>query len=204
VVIRSEEKTALMKFACVFCGSSLGVRPVYQQAAEAMGKALVYRGIGLVYGGGKVGLMGVVADAVLAAGGEVIGVIPEFIAAKEVAHPGLTQLHVVDSMHTRKALMAELTDAFIALPGGYGTLEEFCEILTWAQLGLHQKPQGLLNVDGFYNSLLQLFDQFVAEQFVSHDLRSLVLEATEPDSLLSLLESYQPRSVDKWKITPDV
>jgi uncharacterized protein (TIGR00730 family) len=191
-----------MKFVCVFCGSSLGSRSVYTQAAQAMGKALVDRGLGLVYGGGKVGLMGVVADAVLMAGGEVIGVIPEFIAVKEIAHQDLTQLHVVQSMHDRKAMMAALSDAFIALPGGYGTLEEFCEILTWSQLGLHQKPQGLLNVEGYYNSLLQLFDTTVAEQFVSKDLRSLVLEATEPDVLLDLLAAYQPHSVDKWQNMP--
>jgi uncharacterized protein (TIGR00730 family) len=187
---------------CVFCGSSLGARPVFQQAAQAMGKALVDRGMGLVYGGGKVGLMGVVADTVMAAGGKAIGVIPEFIAAKEVAHQTLTQLYVVDSMHTRKAMMAELSDGFVALPGGYGTLEEFCEILTWAQLGLHQKPQGLLNVEGYYDPLLQLFDQSVADRFVSEELRSLVLEATKPHALLDLLESYQPRSVNKWQDIP--
>jgi hypothetical protein len=163
-----------------------------------MGKALVKRGLGLVYGGGNVGLMGLIADAVLAAGGEAIGVIPTFLAEKEIAHTGLTQLHTVNSMHDRKALMAELSDAFIALPGGYGTLEEFCEILTWAQLGLHQKPQGLLNVAGYYDPLLQLFDRAVSDQFLRADLRHLVIEAEQPDALLDRLASYQSNYVDKW------
>lgn len=187
-----------MKYICVFCGSSLGARSVYREAAQAMGTALVNRGLGLVYGGGNVGLMGLIADAVLAAGGEAIGVIPEFLAVKEIAHTGLTQLHTVNSMHDRKALMAELADAFVALPGGYGTLEEFCEILTWAQLGLHQKPQGLLNVAGYYDPLLQLFDRAVSDQFLRADLRNLVIEADQPDTLLDRLASYQSNYVDKW------
>lgn len=187
-----------MKNVCVFCGSSMGVRPAYQLAARSLGETLARRGLGLVYGGSNVGLMGVVADATLAAGGEVIGVIPEFLVAKEIAHTGLTQLHVVNSMHDRKTLMAELSDAFVALPGGYGTLEEFCEILTWGQLGLHQKPQGLLNVEGYYNPLLRLFDQAVTEQFLKPALRSMVLEASEPEHLLDLMANYQPQIVDKW------
>jgi uncharacterized protein (TIGR00730 family) len=187
-----------MKYVCVFCGSSLGSRPAYQEAAQAMGEALVQRGMGLVYGGGNVGLMGLIADAVMTAGGEVIGVIPEFLAAKEVAHTGLTQLHTVNSMHDRKALMAELADAFIALPGGYGTLEEFCEILTWAQLGLHQKPQGLLNVEGYYDPLLQLFDRAVDDQFLRADVRNLVIEADDPEIMLDRLASYKSTYVDKW------
>jgi uncharacterized protein (TIGR00730 family) len=187
-----------MKYICVFCGSSLGSRSVYQEAAQAMGKALVSQGLGLVYGGGNVGLMGVIADAVLAAGGEAIGVIPEFLAVKEIVHTGLTQLYTVNSMHDRKALMAELADAFIALPGGYGTLEEFCEILTWAQLGLHQKPQGLLNVEGYYDPLLQLFDRAVDDQFLRADLRHLVIEADQPEVLLDRLASYKSSYVDKW------
>jgi uncharacterized protein (TIGR00730 family) len=191
-----------MKRICVFCGSSLGSRPAYQEAAQAMGEALVQQGMGLVYGGGNVGLMGLIADTVMAAGGEVIGVIPEFLAAKEVAHRGLTQLHTVNSMHDRKALMAELADAFIALPGGYGTLEEFCEILTWAQLGLHQKPQGLLNVEGYYDPLLQLFDRAVEDQFLRSDLRNLVVEADQPEVLLDRLASYTSTYVDKWEGLP--
>jgi uncharacterized protein (TIGR00730 family) len=187
-----------MKYVCVFCGSSMGARPSYQLAAQAMGEALVKRGLGLVYGGGKVGLMGVVADATLAAGGEAIGVIPEFLAAKEIFHPELTKLHVVTSMHERKAMMAELSDAFIALPGGYGTVEEFCEVLTWGQLGLHQKPYGLLNVERYYDPLITLFDQAVTEAFLKPVHRSLVLQAAEPEPLLDLLAEYQPQNVDKW------
>lgn len=191
-----------MRSICVFCGSSLGARPIYQQAAVTLGQVLVQRGLRLVYGGGNVGLMGVVADAVLAAGGEVIGVIPEFLAAKEIAHPHLTQLHVVPSMHDRKAMMAELADGFIALPGGFGTFEEFCEILTWAQLGLHQKPQGLLNIDGFYDPLLTLFNQAVEDKFIRQDLRQLVLEDSDPNSLLNQFVHYQAPTVEKWANLP--
>ena len=187
-----------MKSVCVFCGSSMGLRPAYKLAAQELSESLVQRGLTLVYGGGNVGLMGAIADAVLAVDGQVIGVIPEFLVAKELAHPGLTQLHVVDSMHERKALMAQLSDAFIALPGGYGTLEEFCEVLTWAQLGLHQKPQGLLNVEGYYDPLLRFFDHAVTEQFVKPIHRSLVLSAAEPEDLLNQLANYEPQNVDKW------
>jgi uncharacterized protein (TIGR00730 family) len=187
-----------MKRVCVFCGSSMGSRPAYKLAAKAMGEALGRRGLSLVYGGGNVGLMGVVADAVLAAGGEAIGVIPDFLVTKEISHPGLSKLHVVGSMHDRKALMAELSDGFIAMPGGYGTLEEFCEVLTWSQLGLHQKPHGLLNIEGYYDPLLRLFDHALAEQFLKPVYRSLVLEASDPDSLLELLANYRPQDPDKW------
>ncbi|NMG08177.1 TIGR00730 family Rossman fold protein [Brasilonema sp. UFV-L1] len=187
-----------MKYICVFCGSSMGVKPAYKQAAIALGKALARRKLGLVYGGGNVGLMGTVADGCLAAGGEVLGVIPDFLVAKEIAHTGLTQLHIVKSMHERKTMMAQLSDAFVALPGGYGTLEEFCEILTWAQLGLHQKPFALLNIKGYYDSLLKFFDQAVTEEFLRPIHRSLVLEASEPENLLDLLANYQPQNVDKW------
>lgn len=176
----------------------MGQRPVYQLTAQAMGEALDRRGLGLVYGGGNVGLMGTVADAVLAAGGQAIGVIPEFLVAKEIAHTGLSKLHIVGSMHDRKALMADLSDGFIALPGGYGTLEEFCEVLTWAQLGLHQKPNGLLNIEGYYDPLLQLFDRAVQEAFLKPQLRQLVLQATEPDQLLDQMADYTPQPVDKW------
>lgn len=191
-----------MKSICVFCGSSLGSRPVYQNAAAELGKVLADRNLQLVYGGGNVGLMGVVADATLAAGGQVIGVMPEFLAQKEIAHPNLTQLHIVSSMHDRKALMAELADGFIALPGGFGTFEEFCEILTWAQLGLHQKPQGLLNIAGYYDSLLNLFDLAVEEKFLRDDLRSIILEATDPNTLLNQFLHYQPKQVEKWADLP--
>jgi uncharacterized protein (TIGR00730 family) len=187
-----------MRRVCIFCGSNNGARTVYVDAAGAMGAALARRHIGLVYGGGRVGLMGVVADAVMAGGGEVIGVIPEALVAKEVAHEGLPDLRVVGSMHERKALMAELADAFVALPGGYGTLEEFCEVVTWAQLGLHRKPCGLLNVGGFYDRLLALFDHAVAEHFVRPAHRALVLEERDPEHLLDLLVSYRPPTLEKW------
>lgn len=187
-----------LKRVCVFCGSNSGVRPAYAEAARAMGQTLARRGIGLVYGGGCVGLMGVIADAVLAEGGKVIGVIPEALEAREVAHRGLTELRVVRSMHERKALMAELSDAFVAMPGGYGTFEEFCEVITWVQLGLHEKPCGLLDVENYYAPLLALFDGAVAEGFVRDVQRGIVLEAKEPERMLELLESYRPPRVGKW------
>ena len=187
-----------MRRVCIFCGSSNGARDVYVEAARAMGAALARRRIGLVFGGGRIGLMGVVADAVLAAGGEVIGVIPEALVAKELAHNGLSDLRVVGSMHERKALMAELADAFVALPGGYGTFEEFCEVVTWAQLGFHRKPCGLLNVDGFYEPLLAFFDHAVAEGFVRPGHRALVLEERDPEHLLDLMARYQPPALEKW------
>lgn len=163
-----------------------------------MGRALVKRNIGLVYGGGSVGLMGTLADAVLAEGGEVTGVITEAFVAEEVAHKGLTELRVVHSMHERKALMADLSDAFIALPGGYGTLEEFCEVLTWAQLGIHPKPCALLNVEGYYDRLLSLFDHAVEERFVRPSHRSLVVEEREPEKLIDMLLNFQSPKIEKW------
>jgi hypothetical protein len=187
-----------MKRVCVFCGSSVGIRPVYREAAQALGRALAGRGVELVFGGGRVGLMGALADAVLAAGGRAIGVIPEALVARDLAHRGLSELRVVGSMHERKALMAELSDAFVALPGGFGTLEEYCEALTWAQLGLHVKPCGLLNVAGFYDALLELFDHAVSEQFVDGPHRSLVLVEEDPRRLLDLLAAYRPPQVEKW------
>ena len=190
-----------MRSVCVFCGSSPGTRPAYHRAAQQVGERLAGRGIRIVYGGGRVGLMGAIADAALQAGGEVIGVIPEALLRKELGHPGLSHLHVVDSMHERKALMAELADAFIALPGGYGTLEEFCEVLTWAQLGIHQKPCGLLDVGGFYQPLVALFDHAVAEGFVHPDHRALVLCEQDVDRLLAAMEQYTPPETIKW-ITP--
>lgn len=167
-----------------------------------MGAAVAYRGLGVVYGGGCIGLMGEVADAALAEGGEVIGVIPEALLARELGHQGLTELRVVGSMHERKALMADLSDAFVALPGGFGTFEEFCEVLTWSQLGLHQKPCGLLNVEGYYDPLLALFDQAVAVALLRQEHRAIVLEGREPERLLDLLAGYRPPDVEKW-IAPE-
>jgi uncharacterized protein (TIGR00730 family) len=187
-----------MKRVCVFCGSRNGTRDQYVAAARRMGEALARRGIGLVYGGGGIGLMGILADAALSAGGDVIGVIPEALMAREVAHRGLTDLRVVASMHERKALMAELADAFVALPGGFGTLEEFCESLTWAQLGIHRKPCGLLNVEGFFDPLLLLFDHAVRERFVSPDHRSLVVVEEDPERLLDALSRWEPPALERW------
>lgn len=187
-----------MKRICVFCGSNPGAHPAYKEAAQEMGALLADRGITLVYGGGKVGLMGIVADAVLERGGNVIGVIPEFLALKEVAHDGLTELIQVKTMHQRKEKMADLSDAFIALPGGMGTLEELCEILTWAQLGLHTKPFGLMNTEQYYTSLIHFFDQMVAEKFLTRENREMVLCEGEAKALLDALDSYQPPQREKW------
>ena len=187
-----------MKHICVFCGSSSGARPEYRVAAEELGKELVRRRISLVYGGGKIGLMGILADAVLRAAGEVTGVIPESLMAREVAHRGLTKLHVVGSMHERKALMADLSDAFVALPGGFGTLEEFCEVLTWTQLGLHSKPCGVLNVLGYFSPLLAMFDHAKDERFLNAENRALVLSGESPSQLLDALSNWQPVRVEKW------
>jgi uncharacterized protein (TIGR00730 family) len=179
-----------LRRVCVFCGSKHGVRPEYTEAARAMGSALVASGVDLVYGGGKVGLMGVVADAVLDAGGEVIGVIPDHMSDREIAHFGLTDLRIVGSMHERKALMYELSDGFVALPGGLGTLEELFEITTWSQLGLHAKPTGLLDVAGFYRPLVGFLDQLVTEGFVSDRHRRLLRVAADPAALLDLLARF--------------
>ncbi|HUL61382.1 MAG TPA: TIGR00730 family Rossman fold protein [Anaeromyxobacteraceae bacterium] len=187
-----------MKRVCVFCGSSNGVNPLYLEAAREVGRTLVRRGLGLVYGGGSVGLMGAVADAAMAAGGEVIGVIPRALQLRELAHAGLTSLHVVGSMHERKAKMAELAHGFIALPGGMGTLEEFAEILTWAQLGLHARPCGLLDVDGYYRPLVAFFDRAVAQGFIRPEHRGLVLMEERPDALLDRFEAWQPPPIQKW------
>src|ERR1019366_5197896 len=187
-----------MRRICVFCGSSPGSRPEYRVAAEDMGAELVRSNIGLVYGGGNVGLMGVLADAVLREGGEAVGVIPENLMAREVGHKGLTKLHVVRSMHERKALMADLSDAFIAMPGGFGTFEEFCEVVTWSQLGIHAKPCGLLNVNGYYDPLLELFDHAVREGFLRKENRRLVLEDRDPGLLLKKMADFAPIPADKW------
>jgi hypothetical protein len=187
-----------MKRLCVFCGSNLGAQAAYAQAAHEMGLALARAGLGLVYGGGNVGLMGVVADAALAHGGQVVGVIPQALVDKELAHTGLTELRIVRSMHERKAMMAELADAFIALPGGYGTLEEFCEIVTWAQLGLHRKPCGLLNVEGFYDPFLAQIDRAVEAGFIRKQHRAFIVVGEKPEPLLQNLLQFQPPSIHKW------
>lgn len=171
----------------IFCGAHTGNGSAYAGIAAAVSQRIVERGYGIVYGGGRVGLMGVIADSALAAGGEVIGVIPEALATEEVAHGGLTQLHVVSTMHERKALMADLSDGFIALPGGFGTMDEFCEILTWAQLRIHNKPVGLLNSGGYYDELIALFDKMVREGFVTVRNRGLVRCAQTIDELLALM-----------------
>jgi uncharacterized protein (TIGR00730 family) len=187
-----------MNRICVFCGSSTGFNPVYQEAAQALGRALARSGVGLVYGGGNVGLMGTIADAVMKNGGEVTGVIPEALVERELAHGDVTELIVVRSMHERKARMAELSNAFIAMPGGYGTFEEFCEIITWAQLGLHRKPCGILNVAGYYDPLLTLFDRAVTEGFLRLNNRQIVIEESDPDRLLHSIMSYTPPPAEKW------
>jgi uncharacterized protein (TIGR00730 family) len=181
----------------VFCGSSDGMRSSYREAASTLGRLLAARGVAVVYGGGNVGLMGALADAALEGGGEVIGVIPEHLVAKELAHRGV-DLRIVHSMHERKALMGDLADAFIALPGGFGTLEEFFEVLTWSQLGLHAKPCALLNVHGYYDSLLGFFNLAVQEGFVRDESRNLVLVEDDAVRLLDRLAGWQPPALPQW------
>lgn len=183
---------------CVFCGSNAGKRPLYRQVAEELGIYLAKNKIAIVYGGGNVGLMGLMADAALGAGGEVIGVIPEHLMAREVGHRGLSQLHVVKSMHERKALMADLSDGFLALPGGFGTFEEFCEMLTWSQLGLHQKPCGLLNIENYYTPMLQMFDHAVEEGFLRAENRRIVLASDSITEMLDAMRIWRPVAVEKW------
>jgi len=187
-----------MKRICVFCGSNSGIQPAYAEAAEALGKTLAELKIELVYGGGCVGLMGVIANAALHHGGHIIGVIPEALKIKEVAHEGLPDLRVVKNMHERKALMAELSDGFVVLPGGFGTCDEFCEILTWSQLGIHRKPVGFLDVAGFYRSLLHFFDHATSEGFIRPAHRESVLVADDASQLLSKMTAWQPPTEVKW------
>lgn len=189
---------SMLKRVCVFCGSTSGRRRSYAEAAARLGTTMAGRRIGIVYGGGNVGLMGALADAALAGGGDVTGVIPEHLVNKELAHRRVADMRVVHSMHQRKALMADLSDAFIALPGGFGTLEEFCEVLTWSQLGLHAKPCGLLNVDGYYDGLLGLFDHAVDEGFVRQESRQLVLVDTDAEKLLARLSAWRAPALDQW------
>jgi uncharacterized protein (TIGR00730 family) len=183
---------------CVFCGANHGKRPAYREAAHTVGKLLAERRITLVYGGGNVGLMGTVADACLAFGGRVIGVIPRALAQKEIAHGGLTELRVVGSMHERKALMADLGDAFLSLPGGFGTWDEFCEVLTWSQLGLQKKACAFLNVEGYYDALLSLADRAAEDGFVRPEHRELLLVDTETERLLDRLQTFEAPYVPKW------
>lgn len=181
-----------MRRVCVFCGSAMGTRPDYADSARCLGQALAEHGLGLVFGGGHIGLMGVLADAVLSAGGEAIGVIPQALVDRELAHRGLTELRVVRTMHERKAVMADLADAFVALAGGFGTADEFFEILTWSQLGLHAKPAGLLNTAGYFEPLLAWLDRAVAEGFLRTDHRALLLESDDPAELLTRLAAWPP------------
>jgi uncharacterized protein (TIGR00730 family) len=183
---------------CLFCGSSAGRHPAFAHAARQLASELVRRDIDIVYGGGNVGLMGVIADTALAAGGRVIGVIPHGLVSRELAHQGLTALHVVDSMHERKALMAELSDGFLALPGGFGTLEEFCEVVTWTQLGIHQKACGLLNVDGYYDGLLAFLAHALHEEFLKPTHFEIVVSSTDPQDLVERLLRWEPPPVTRW------
>jgi uncharacterized protein (TIGR00730 family) len=187
-----------MKAVCVYCGSSFGANPIYTEAAQAFGRALVASNLALVYGGGKVGLMGVIADTVMAGGGRAIGVIPELLVDKEVGHAGLTELHVVPDMHHRKKMMADLSDAFVAMPGGAGTLEELFEVYTWAQLGYHRKPVGVLNIGGFYDPLMALLDHTVREGFMRQTYLDMLQTDSDPAALIEKLQRYHAPSQDKW------
>ena len=187
-----------MKSICVFCGSNVGTNPQHRDVAIDLGTRIAEHGMRLVYGGGNVGLMGIVADAALDAGGEVLGIIPESLLRKEVGHRRLTELVVTSTMHERKARMADAADGFIALPGGFGTFDELCEILTWAQLGIHRKPIGLLDSGGFYRQLLAFFDFVSAEGFLKPEHRALILEEQDPSLLLDRMSHWQPISVTKW------
>lgn len=187
-----------MQSVCVFCASSVGARPEFAAAATALGRTIAERGLRLVYGGGHVGLMGVVADAALAAGGEVLGVIPQALMDRELGHGGITELRVTRSMHERKQLMCDESDGFIALPGGFGTLDELCEILTWAQLGIHANPIALLDVDGFFSQLTGFFDGAVKAGFIRPEHRAMLLAGTDPHDILDRMTDWQPTTVVKW------
>lgn len=182
----------------IYCGSSRGLDPIYAATAAEMAAYLAKQGIGIVYGGGNVGIMGVIADAALAAGGEVIGVIPESLLAKELGHGGVTELHVTRTMHERKQKMLDLSDAFIALPGGFGTLDELFETLTWLQLGFHGKPVGLLNVAGFFDHLLTFLDHMSTTGFLKPEHRSSLITETDPEALLQAIRAFQPYTCEKW------
>lgn len=187
-----------MNRLAVFCGSKDGAHPVFREVAGTLGQALAARDIGLVYGGSRVGTMGAVADATLAAQGQAIGVLPHFLQEKELAHPGLTELHLVHSMHERKAKMSELADGFIILPGGPGTMEEFFEVFTWAQLGLHEKPCGVLNIDGYYDPLIALFDTMERQGFLIPEHRAMLIVESDPDRLLERFATYEAPRVKTY------
>lgn len=187
-----------MKRICVFCGSSAGRLEIYQDEARKLGAVVASLGLDLVYGGGNVGLMGIVADAALASGGQVIGVIPQSIADLEIAHENLTTLHIVKDMGSRKEMMGELSDGFIALPGGYGTLDELSEVLTYNQLRVYDKPIGLLNVNGYFDGLLQFFDHAVEEKFVRQEHRNNLIVSADPEELVAMMESFEPVQIKKW------
>ena len=187
-----------MKRICVFCGSSPGNDPLYLESARRFGSVIAARGLGLVYGGGDIGLMGELANAVLDRGGEVIGVIPRALVRREVAHHGLTDLRIVGSMHDRKALMADLADAFVALPGGLGTIEELCEVLTWAQLGIHDKPCGLLDVGGYWRPFLAFLDRVADAGFMSPENRQLLLVDDDPERLIDALQRFRTTARERW------
>ncbi|SHJ63442.1 hypothetical protein SAMN02745146_3594 [Hymenobacter daecheongensis DSM 21074] len=191
-----------MKSVAVYCGASPGFNETYRQQADLMGQTLAQRSITLVYGGGRVGLMGAVADSVMRHGGQAIGVIPDFLANKELAHVGLTELHIVKSMHERKLLMADLAEGFIAMPGGFGTLEELFEVLTWGQLGLHKKPSGVFNVLGFYDHQLQFLDKMVTEGFLRPENRAQLQQDDTPNGLLDKMLAYVPTDLEKWLTVP--
>jgi len=193
-----------IKKICVYCGSSPGKNPAYSVAAASLARAMCARGIGLVYGGAAIGVMGAIANAVLEGGGEAIGVIPRSLAVKEVAHENLSELHVVASMHERKAMMAELADGFIALPGGWGTLEEIFEILTWAQLGFHDKPCGLLNIEGYYDGLITFLDNSFEQQFVNELCRPMLIKSHDPIDLLDQFEVYRAPKIRKWMVEEEL
>ena len=187
-----------MKSICVFCGANFNGDPVLAEAVDQLAQVMVSRNMSLIFGGGRVGVMGMMADAILKKGGKAIGVIPEFLLNKEVGHTGLTQLHVVENMHQRKQMMNDLCDGIITLPGGFGTLEEFFEVLTWLQLGLHQKPIGVLNVNGFYDFLLKQMDVMVEQQFLKPVNRELVLTSTNPTELVNLMDGFDAKPDDVW------
>ncbi|MEM1134934.1 MAG: TIGR00730 family Rossman fold protein [Bacteroidota bacterium] len=187
-----------MKKICVFCGASPGSETIYKETAECFGNFLANEKYELIYGGGSTGMMGFIADACLSKGGKVIGLIPRFLTAKEIDHKGLTQLLQVDSMHERKQKMADIADAFIALPGGMGTMDELCEIVTWSQLGLHQKPIGILNIKGYFDSFIKFMDHMVTQRFLSEDNRKIVVTDNDPKKLLEKMKRYKPQKTEKW------
>jgi uncharacterized protein (TIGR00730 family) len=198
VIAKSDIAPRVIRKVCVYCGSSTGNRPVYREAAQKLGQQLVQEGISLVYGGGRVGLMGVIADSVLAANGEAIGAIPRALVEKEIAHAKLTHLHVVESMHQRKAMMADLSDAFVLLPGAFGSWEEFCETFTWLQLGIHNKPCGILNVAGYYDALLALAARAVEDGFLRSAYQGMIIVNEDPAALIAALRAAPLPTETKW------